>query len=252
MRRPLRLAYDGTQMEAPPRYTAGAQPNVRDCLMPQTMNTNPSTAARLLSLCLGTATVLLAGCAPAGGGTPTVGPEAIFTSAFETFSAQMATDQAASTPTNTQAPPPTPLPLPTFVLPTQPGFTFATPVPAGGTGGTAGCENDATWIADVTAPDGTIFTPGEDFKKTWLVQNIGTCTWNNKYTLEYKDGSKMAGGVAYVTISVPPGQQVEVSMDLEAPDGQGDFYGRWEIHDPDGRSFGSILTVVIKVQGTAQ
>jgi hypothetical protein len=60
----------------------------------------------------------------------------------------------------------------------------------------------------------------------------------------------MAGTDEYVQISVPPGQQVEVTADLEAPDDIGSFYGRWELHDPDDKPFGSLLTVVIKVATT--
>ncbi len=196
--------------------------------------------------------LVLGGCGP-GNAEPTIAPEAIFTSAFETFSAQMATEKAAVTPTFTAQPLPSPSPFPTLAaIATQPGFTFASSTPALPAGGAAGCENDSTWIADVTVPDGTIFTPGEDFKKTWRVQNIGTCTWSTKYTLQFKDGSDMAGTDEFVQISVPPGQQTDVTADLEAPDDIGSFYGRWELHDPDDKPFGSILTVVIKVAGTAQ
>jgi hypothetical protein len=190
--------------------------------------------------------MLLSACGAASA-EPTVGAEAIFTSAFETFSAQMATDQAAITPTTTPPPTASPSPFPTFApLATLPSAAFTSPTPALG-GAPAGCENKATWIADVTVPDGTTFTSGEDFTKTWRVQNTGTCTWNTKYTLEFKDGTKMAGTQEFVQISVPPGQQAEVSADLEAPDDIGSYYGRWELHDPDDKPFGSILTVVIKV-----
>ena len=34
----------------------------------------------------------------------------------------------------------------------------------------------AQFIADVTIPDGTHFTPGAAFKKTWRIRNIGTCS----------------------------------------------------------------------------
>lgn len=195
------------------------------------------------------AMLVLSGCG-AGSAEPTVAPEAIFTSAFQTFEAQKATERAAVTPTLTPQPLPSPSPFPTFgTIPTQPSLSFSNPTPALGAVG-AGCENDSTWIADVTVPDGTTFTPGEDFKKTWLVQNIGTCTWNTKYTLQFKDGTKMAGIDEYVQINVPPGQQVEVTADLEAPKDVGSFFGRWELHDPDDKPFGSILTVVIKVATT--
>ena len=49
-----------------------------------------------------------------------------------------------------------------------------------------GCEATTTWgttsvdlaefVADVTVPDGTDFTPGETFVKTWQLRNAGTST----------------------------------------------------------------------------
>lgn len=193
---------------------------------------------------------VLVACSPANA-EPTVGPEAIFTSAFQTFTAKMATDAAAVTPTFTP-PPPTPSPLPTLgAIFTQPSLSFSNPT-AVAPGAAAGCENRSMYIADVTIPDNTILTPGQDFKKTWRVQNTGTCTWNTKYSLGFKDGNKMGGVDALVPISVPPGQQVDVSVSLEAPKDIGSFYGRWVLNDPDGKDFGSYLVVAIKVAGEAQ
>jgi hypothetical protein len=51
----------------------------------------------------------------------------------------------------------------------------------------------AQYIKDVTVPDGTVFTPGAEFTKTWRIRNIGTCTWNSYYDLVFDDGDGMNG-----------------------------------------------------------
>ena len=184
--------------------------------------------------------LILSACGPTRGAEPTLGPEAIFTSAYETFVAQKATEQAAVTPTLTPLPLPslTPSPFPTFALiATQPALAFSGSTPSTEVSGSAACKNWSAWIADVTVPDNTIFTPGEDFVKTWRVQNSGTCAWNTEYSLQFRDGMQMAGKKVLLPISVPPGQQVEISVKLEAPDDIGSFYGRWVMHDADGQGF---------------
>lgn len=39
---------------------------------------------------------------------------------------------------------------------------------------TALCDYAMVYIRDVTIPDGTVIAPGDDFVKTWAVQNSGT------------------------------------------------------------------------------
>src|SRR5512135_3467629 len=46
----------------------------------------------------------------------------------------------------------------------------------------------AQFIADVTVPDGTRFSPGAAFTKTWRLKNVGTCTWSTSYTLVFSSG----------------------------------------------------------------
>jgi len=68
-------------------------------------------------------------------------------------------------------PPPTVTPLPPLT-PTQTPFTVPPTVSP------AGCDR-ASFIADVRVPDGTLFTPGAAFSKTWRLKNSGSCTWTS-------------------------------------------------------------------------
>jgi Ig-like domain from next to BRCA1 gene len=186
--------------------------------------------------------VFLSSCGGSKGtGTPTPVVAAVFTSAFNTFVAQRATDAAMATPTTA----PSPTLFPTFAPPaTLPPISFDTPTALAGGG--SDC-NKAAFIADVTIPDKTVLNPGQKFTKTWAVQNTGTCPWTTSYTVVHVDGLAMDGEQIYLPLGVPVGQQVQLSINMRAPTSSGQYYGRWRLKTDQGVPFGSILTVVIKV-----
>ena len=188
--------------------------------------------------------LLLSACGPGRNATPTIGPEVIFTSAAETFAAQMATQQALATPTFT--PSPLPSPIPTIAL-ASPLATFSLESPTPLAAVDKNCKR-ADWMGDITIPDQTWMDPGEKFTKTWLVQNSGTCTWSTKFKLSHKDGLDMQGLSEFVPLEVAPGTQVQISVDMRAPTSHGDYYGRWQLVDEAGVPFGDFLTVLIKVR----
>jgi hypothetical protein len=98
----------------------------------------------------------------------------------------------------------------------------------------------AQFIADVTIPDGTNFTPGTAFKKTWRLKNIGTCAWNsNDVSLIFDSGEKM-GAPASVALSttVNPGQTVDITVDMTAPSTAGHYFGYWKFKSAQGGIFG--------------
>ena len=41
----------------------------------------------------------------------------------------------------------------------------------------------ATFVADVTIPDGTYINPGASFTKIWRLKNTGTCAWTTQFAL---------------------------------------------------------------------
>jgi len=53
------------------------------------------------------------------------------------------------------------------------------------------------FVSDVTVPDGSSFTPGAAFTKTWQLKNIGTCTWTTSYSLVYAGGDQMGDRIQW-------------------------------------------------------
>lgn len=103
----------------------------------------------------------------------------------------------------------------------------------------ATCSNWAQFIADVTVPDRTPYTPGTTFTKTWRLRNIGTCTWNTSYALVYFSGNQM-GAPAAVNFpnNVAPGQIVDLSVNMTAPNTPGLIFSYWKLRNDSGVIFG--------------
>ncbi len=115
----------------------------------------------------------------------------------------------------------------------------------------------AAYVKDVSVPDGTVFTPGAQFTKTWRLQNIGTCTWTSGYALVFSNGNNMSGAAASAVLSgnVKPGDIVDISVNLTAPISEGAYKGDWLLRNAAGVLFGlgssgrSPFYVEIKVAG---
>ncbi len=76
--------------------------------------------------------------------------------------------------------PPAPPSTLTLLPPLTPTQTPIVPPPP--TISPSGCDR-ASFVTDVNIPDGTTFTPGAAFSKTWRLKNTGTCTWTREYKL---------------------------------------------------------------------
>jgi hypothetical protein len=86
----------------------------------------------------------------------------------------------------------------------------ATPTPTG-TVPPSACDK-AQFVTDVTVRDGTVMNPGQTFRKTWRIKNVGTCAWTTSYQLVYFSGERMSGPTsAAFPASVPVGATYDFS-----------------------------------------
>jgi hypothetical protein len=221
-------------------------------------------------------TTVLTSCNIGKSPEPTADVNAIFTSAAGTMIAQLndqQTQTALAVPP-TSASSPTPLdtftPLPTFaqgstVLGTP--FLFNTPgtgltplaplatiAPTTGSGSThfaVGC-NDAEFTGE-NMPDGTIVTPAKRFEKWWMLQNVGTCTWDEGYSFDFKSGDQLNGDNKLITKNsdksefTAPGHSQSFIVQMWAPGTAGEYKGYWQMKSDSGQWFGSIVSVDIQV-----
>ena len=135
-----------------------------------------------------------------------------------------------------------------IVLPTpvQPIYIVPTVSPA-----VSSCTNGMVFVSDVTITDGHQVAPGERFRKTWRVKNTGNCTWTSDYSFVYVSGDQMSGRNISVPAVVQPGQVVDLSVDLIAPNGNGTYRGYWQMRSPQGKNFGETIWVKVRVNGGA-
>lgn len=184
---------------------------------------------RLAWVILAGLALILAACKPKA--EPTPDPKAVFTSAAETANAMM-TEMAAVTPTSKPSDTPT---ITATSGPITPTATLTlTPVALAGT-----LADRAEFVADVTVPDYANYAGGSAFTKTWRLKNTGTSTWTTAYTLVFQSGNQMSGPASVpLQGDVPPGQTVDISVNLTAPSTVGQYTSYWILRNPLGKNFG--------------
>lgn len=197
----------------------------------------------------------------------TESPEVLMTSMVGTMVGSFFGTQTAiyTPPTPTFTATITPLPSPTVIYPTAtlaptltPTYIYYSPTPGTitptGTQPTAtvnssslavGCNNLAL-IHDVTIPPGTEIERGKDFKKTWKVENTGTCDWMYQYSLIPTGGDALTGDITKIQKLVTVGDWAELSVELQAPKKPGTYTGYWRLSNGQN-DFGATLTVSIVV-----
>jgi len=177
--------------------------------------------------------------------TPTpLNPNLIAAQAIATFSMGL-TQTAFAQPTLT----PTLTPVPTNTL----GLTFA---PLGtntpGVAPTSACDV-SVFITDVTVPDGTPMAPGQNFDKTWRIQNSGTCTWTATYKAVFTGSGNGPMGAVTTPLGkvVKPGETIDIIVEFVAPTSPGEYISWWKLQNDKGVFFGTPFSVAIKVVGAA-
>lgn len=183
------------------------------------MDTGKSRACFIL-LAIGLATVAC-NLAQQIAASPSNGQQAEYTAAAQTIVAELtqsASKNAAEAPTEVNP------------SPTESNTPEPTETPC----------NHATFVSDVTIIDGTAIVNGETFTKTWRLLNSGICSWTTDYQLVFDHGDAMKGAstTQFADQPVPPGEAVDISIKLTAPDEPGTYQGYWKLRSGDGEIFG--------------
>jgi len=110
----------------------------------------------------------------------------------------------------------------------------------GGHGGHGGPHKmlAARFVSDVAIFDGTQMAPGTKFTKIWRLKNTGEVPWPPGTQIIFVGGDQM-GAALTVPLArsspVQPGEEVDVSVDLIAPQEHGRYVGYWRLTGPMGR-----------------
>lgn len=152
----------------------------------------------------------------------------ISTAVAQTVQAQNSLTKVAALPTLTPAPA-----IQASVTPEGMGIAN-TPAAASN----PGCALSARLVGE-NPPDNTLLTPGENFYKTWTLENTGSCYWDKSYNMVFWDGDLMGGLISYpLTEVVAPGGTFNITVYLQAPATEGIAKGYWRLQAPWGEYFG--------------
>jgi len=106
------------------------------------------------------------------------------------------------------------------------------------------------FVKDVTYPDGTTVQPGSTFVKTWRIRNDGCTPWGPAISLQSAGGDVLTPSSLPPTVvaSLQPGEEVDVSVEMTAPDVTGRHVAYFKLYDENkGSFFGQRLWADIRV-----
>ena len=199
------------------------------------------------------AVILLAGCQAQANTHLTETVQVTKITGAETLVASISqTPEVTETPSATL--PPTTTLTPTITrTPTQINVYTLTPTQLSNSAdgeNTADCDR-AKFVEDVSVPDGTEMNPGQTFTKTWRLENSGTCPWTAGYSVQFLNGTKMAGNPVPMDSVVEPGETVDLSINFNAPTEPGVHVSEWAITNENEVAFEKSFYVQIVVTGDA-
>lgn len=225
-------------------------------------------------------TIILSACSLGATPAPTEDPGVIQTQAVSMVLTQVSMQQTQTAlaipptalPTNTPLPTATLGTLPTFApaggatntpfaFNTQlPGLTpLASPLATIGIVSTVttknGC-NDGLFLSESAPYDKDVVTAEKTFKKSWMIQNTGTCRWDEGYSFTFMPelSSPELKGYSIVLKKNAPEEYTDPQhsqtfvVKLVAPKAAGEYKGYWKLRDDSGNYFGPLVSVWITVQ----
>jgi len=109
------------------------------------------------------------------------------------------------------------------------------------------CDNQLSFVDDLTIPDGMEVSPGEELIKRWLIRNDGSCNWNLSYSLQLISGLMLGANKIQQLYPARQSTEAVIEINFTAPDNPGRYNSWWQAYDPDGNRFGDPIYMEIVV-----
>ena len=135
-------------------------------------------------------------------------------------------------------------PIVASALPTFTTKPVDTPLPIV----TPACTNSLVFLEDLSLPDGTIVRPNESLDKRWLIQNTGTCNWDEGYRLKFISGAELGASIDQALYPARSGTQATLRIVFVAPPEPGTYQSAWQAYDPQGQAFGDPVFLQVVVE----
>jgi hypothetical protein len=189
---------------------------------------------------------------------PTIAPGAVNTLIAQTANAALtqtvavlpsSTVTASVTPTrNTETPSPTATSTIIFVLPSDTPIIVPTLTNASLGGSGSSSDNYACRIKQVSPPNGSSFSPREDFYLIWTVQNFGQKNWDRtNIDYIYSSGAKIHKISGYdLPKNLKVGNSIGLGVDARAPKDPGTYQTIWTLRVGSKTFCPLTFTLVVK------
>jgi len=126
-----------------------------------------------------------------------------------------------------------------------PVLTVSIQLPGANATATAiGCYSDAL-VSEASLPK---LNPGENFVKSWQIENSGSCDWNGDFKITFVGGNLFGSDTTKIRKSVASGSTIEVSLPMVAPGSAGKYTSSWQMSTDDGAFFGQVFTFEVEVK----
>ena len=141
--------------------------------------------------------------------------------------------------------PPTPAVTATTFIPpataTPPAVEVFRPSP------TPACQDNLTYLEDLSIPDGTQVSPGASLDKRWLVENTGSCNWEQGYTLQLVAGPNLGLSETQDLYPARSGSSATIRLIFLAPSEANVYRSAWQAYNPQGDAFGDPIFIEVNV-----
>jgi len=102
----------------------------------------------------------------------------------------------------------------------------------------------AEFVRHETLPDRSVHSTNTRLTKTWVVENIGACTWPEGCVINWMSGDECLKSRGFLTAAVLPGEKARASIDIVLPSRPGRYTAFFQLANPSGKeSFGPHLWI---------
>lgn len=109
------------------------------------------------------------------------------------------------------------------------------------------CEDNLTFLNDLTIEDGTTVTAQSTLDKRWEVENSGTCNWDAGYRIRLIAGPEMGAQKEQALFPARSRTRASIRILFQAPAEPGQYRSAWQAYSPQGEAFGDPFFIDITV-----
>lgn len=101
----------------------------------------------------------------------------------------------------------------------------------------------AEFIEDRSIVDGQVVSGGAEFAKVWRMRNDGLVAWPHGTTISFVGGHSMLAKSDAIHCVIngdfTPGKEIDVEVEMKAPENPGRYISYWRLKTPEGEAFGA-------------